>query len=69
MILPSHAQASIENHQTYELKRESWLAKKTLPEKVELDVTTVLLVNESSVRPKFLTGRSKSGSLSAKESR
>ena len=47
----SLSQASIENHQTYDLKRDSWLAKKTLPEKVELDVTTVLLVNEESVRP------------------
>lgn len=43
-------QASIENNQIYEFKRDSWLAKKALPEKVELIVTTVLHVNENSVR-------------------
>ena len=40
-------QAVIENHQTYFIDRKSWFAKKVFPEKVDLDVTTTLLITET----------------------
>ena len=40
-------QAVVENHQTYFIDRKSWFAKRVFPEKVDLDVTTTLLVTDT----------------------